>query len=290
MYKRGYIKSPFFFENLNPSPQKKRHKKEISLDLSQTPLLKKINTYFKKMGRKNKNGSNYQTTPGGYCHGLTLLFLEKMAEGRVQWFYDTKRKIIECKESQLEVMEIEIEKLLAMIEWAQNSSKYTQKKISYCNVDLILETQTQQVCDGSYTFKQLTKFLTYKQGKGNMICITSYTGKDKDHSIGIFTDGVCYHLFDANYKSGQATSFRSSKELAKEILNQLYTNLDEKIPSKAQLEIKIVNQPAVKNRLYRTDDSFFKKTTIKENKMLKQEDIISNSGDEVELKIYCAIS
>lgn len=283
MYRKRcrHTQNTLFFRYSSSNTHIKHHKKietnpqNIPLDLSQNPLLDKLNTFFKKAGRKNEDGSIYQISTRGYCHGLTLLFLEKMTEGKIQWFYDTKRKIIECDDNNLEDLELEIDKFLALIEWAQNSSKYSENNISYFNIDLILDTQPQKSFDDLYDFEKLKNFLTYKQGKGNMMCITNCYGDIQEHTVGIFTDGVYYHFFDANYKNGEAVKFRSSKELTHEVLNRLYTNFSEEIPDNCELEIKMVNRPAKVNDLTSGADSFFNKSTSIPN-IIPQINVISS--------------
>jgi len=228
----------------NIIPANKKDPIDTSLNLNQNRLVEKINLYLKSKGRKNKDGSDYQI-PEGYCHGLTLVWLQKMAEGKVQWFYDVNRKIIQCDDDKLEDMELDIEKFLSMIEWAQKSYLYTNNTISYNNVDLILETEPQQSFDKSYTTDQLKDMLTYKRGKGHMICISNCEANKKIHSVGIFTDGNHYHFYDPNYHSGQAMCFRSSRELTTEVMQRLYTNLNRAIPPIAQLEIKLVSHPDI---------------------------------------------
>lgn len=254
--------------------QAKQPKVQEPLDLSQAPLLDKLNLYLKQLGRKNHDGTDYQIATEGYCHGLTLLFLEKKAEGNIQWFYDIKRKIIECQMHELEEMELEIEKFLAMIEWAQNTSKYTQEQIFYFNIDLILETQSQKSFEKAYTFTQLKDFLASNYEKGTMICLTSCDDKARKHSIGIFTDGYFFHLFDANYHSGQATRFCSPVNLTKEVYSRLYTYFDEQLPEKAQLEIIVVHRPGAKIKLHlpTKNVAFFKEVSQSEIKMPKQEE------------------
>ena len=280
--KRSYFNA--FFSDTSPSiePQIKKTKKSKPLDLSQTPLLDKINTFLIEMGRKNSDGTQYQINSNGYCHGLTLLFLEKMAEGNVQWFYKTNRKIIESKDSQLEEIELDIEKFLAMMEWAQNSQKYTNGTIRYSNIDAILDTQPQQSFDKLYTSAQLQYFFTYKQGKGNMICITNCYGDKKEHTVGIFTDGIQYHLYDSNYKHGQAVSYTSSKELTKEVLNRLYSNFDEAIPVNAELEIKMVHPISKKDALetintHSTYNHLFNRTNLEKNEIQSERPVFGKT-------------
>lgn len=183
---------------------------------------------------------------------MTLLWLQKMLENKISWFYEVYKNIVYSDEALFDRMEIEIEKFLALIEWCQHTFKITSGNIGYDNIDQIMEAKAQKSFDDKYVLSKLNKALHELQGKNKMICVTS-NGLTR-HSIGIFADGINYHLYDANDEKGRAVQMRSSKKLAREVLHKLYANLGHVIPSEVDLEIKEV--VANKNTLKSSKRSF----------------------------------
>ena len=120
-----------------------RPRKIIIKKYDQDILLRKINQYLKGQGLD-------LIDEVGYCHGLALVWLQKMAERKEQWFYDTVRAIVNASDDKLKEANLDFEKFIAKIEYAQWPTKHTQamfKKdceiIHQQDIDKILEATTQ---------------------------------------------------------------------------------------------------------------------------------------------------
>src|SRR5690349_21148096 len=95
----------------------KQPRKGESMKYNQSIIIAKINAYLKLKKRS-------LTLDQGYCHGLTLLWLYKMSEQKVKWYYDLVKRIVETPNDALLDIEIDIEKFIAHIEWLQKPEKY----------------------------------------------------------------------------------------------------------------------------------------------------------------------
>lgn len=210
---------------------------------SQGKLLPKINLYLSSIDREG-------ISTKGYCHGLTLLWLYKMSEGLEDWFYQLNKKIIDCPAAKISDFEMDFEKFLNHIEWAQNSRKYSKNLAGKVvtdqhNVNHILQIEKiyphkkfDKRMTISYTFRQLKTFFNTYITENVMMTFRSQDSKDK-HTIGIFRRGHYYYLYDANYKTGKAKKFFINEfhELFAEIRDRLYTNFKiETIEDKIWLE------------------------------------------------------
>lgn len=219
---------------------------EEAKNFGQVSLIKQINAYYSKLGRPPIS-LDMQGKIEGYCHGITLLWLQKMAEGKEDWFYNTKKKIIEWADNELEKMEddIDVQKFIAKIEFAQNPEIHTydpnawKSHIEKKNVDKLLETPKQTSKINRYTPASLGTLLEdIKLTNDNAIALTSRS-KIK-HTIGVFIRDNKYYLFDPNYRSGIAQCFDSAHQLCDEIEKRLYSNLKLDVPTRMYLDLKIV--------------------------------------------------
>lgn len=233
-------------------------------DLKQRILLAHINRYYKKMGYP-------EIDVEGYCHGLTLLWLAKMADGNELDFYTIKTNIIKWStdENFTFFEDVSVQKFLAQIEFAQNPEKYTYDKntwgvgmIEQKDVDKILETPKQKTKSGQITRESFVELIC--ANLGNAICITSRT-KIK-HTIGIFIRDNKYFLFDPNFRSGKAIEYESLDELFNKIGYCLYSNLNLELPktNKYSLEIKIVQTD--KKNIYKPDPTLFSESDSNKRK------------------------
>lgn len=98
-------------------------------------LIDKINRYLAVMGRKPL------LTAGGYCHGLAVLWLQKMAEYREDWFYNVIKKIVDYPEDKLAELDkdADVLKFISKMEYAQNCDEITKHRIRQIDVDKVLE-------------------------------------------------------------------------------------------------------------------------------------------------------
>src|SRR5580704_14741260 len=119
---------------------------------NQYRLINRINLYFGKLNRPLWHL--------GFCHGLVLLWLQKMAEGKEQEFYNTIKKIIDYPLNKIEELDNEqdVQIFLAQIRYAHHSMKYSYgPEIKQIDVDLILETPKQLYRKDFFSVKKFTK-------------------------------------------------------------------------------------------------------------------------------------
>lgn len=213
---------------------------------SQKVLLHKLDQYLRLKGRylersaeelKNDDRINKK----GYCHGITLLWLYKMAEGKEVWFYNLIEKIVCCPDNHLEDIEMDIEKFLAFIEWAQRPYLYTHggDNIAQRDVDKILEVRKLYSETKNFNDRDLFNLLYFHLEPGRMICIRSQT--TSKHTIGIFCNRkrLEHFIFDANYKTGLPKQYGLIKDLIIEIKRCLYDYFDLSIPRQNAIPLEI---------------------------------------------------
>ena len=101
---------------------------------NQTRLINKVNQYLAEMKRPLWN-------PRGYCHGLAVVWHQKMADNREQKFYDVIKKIILQPVGKLKELddEVDVQKFIAQVEYAQNPDVRLWKQIRQIDVDITME-------------------------------------------------------------------------------------------------------------------------------------------------------
>lgn len=196
----------------------------------QSAVLAKLNTYL------DLNKRPLQLNHG-YCHGFSLLWLYEMSIHNEEWFYQTLQRIVECKTlDDFNAIEFHIEKLLAHIEWLQNSSDYL-KNVNQLDIDQVLELPRTLSLSYQFTRKQLRHVLERIIHENEMICLSG-----PDHSIGVFRRENKMYLFDPNYTEGQAKEFIRLGALKSEIIHCLFDHRT--LPNKLiPLEINIAYNP-----------------------------------------------
>ena len=185
-------------------------------DCSQAVLIDRINQYQKLKGREL-----IQTE--GYCQGLALVWLQKMIEKRAEWFYRTIQDIAYFHPEEYDDEGIEIEKLLAMVEWAHCSCKYIPT-VTQMHLKKILEMRNIESCDFSGTRHELYRSIRPRHHP------VMYFIANEMHAISVFHLGGFYHIYDANYPTGKAKVLDCKKKTADEII--------ERLGNKAELEMK----------------------------------------------------
>jgi hypothetical protein len=221
----------FFYASYIPTPSE-----HCVNDFSQDKLIDKINVYLTQQGRRLMSH--------GYCHGLTLLWLKRMAAGREQEFYTTIKNMIACPNEQLADMAHVIEKMRRSIDKKQQPRRYyryARYQIDQFNIDAILKSERQLSLDGEYTQSSLETMLNTFCWNDDMFCISScYDQKDSEdnHTIGIYKRNQVFYLYDANNQSGVAGFYYSTEVVANEIFRLLYNNFNLERPDKCVLEIK----------------------------------------------------
>lgn len=205
------------------------------IEYNQDALINKINVYLKINDRMlilNK----------GYCNGLTMLWLYKMAEHQEDWFYNLTKKIINYSGEDLSDIEMDIEKLINNIEWCQNPDLYTKNEnnisqYTQYNCDKLLETvnlyRNKNVCD--YSIQQLRDVFNKNVKEDVMIAVAS-----KEHIIGIVQRDNYYYIYDANYITGRAKRFALNQfnALFEEIRDCLYSDFNKEM-NKASIPLLV---------------------------------------------------
>jgi len=203
----------------------------------QGELIKKINYYLLKNNRRLISNE-------GHCQGLSILWLVKMEEAKVDWFYDTIDQIVICPFDKIQDTEIPIEKLLAQIEWAQEHTPiewYLKTPDLYLTEDgkivesfqRVLETDNSECgyyCSSAKTLHQFFK------PRRNPI---KYLLGLNDHATAVYQIGNYYYLYDANYFHNRANIFDSAEDLADEILNCHFRRFNQPVPDTFNLELNI---------------------------------------------------
>lgn len=201
---------------------------------NQDVLIDKINQYLKFQGRN-------WVLQHGYCHGLSLLWLYTMTEGREKWFYDAIKKIILCSDKTFRDVEIDIEKMLVQIEWLQNSSDYTTA-VEQMDIERLFEVPEKFSLSYVFNQRELSSVLESVIQKNKMMCLSG-----PGHSIGVYQRGDKYYIFDPNYDEGEPKIYDKLKELKYEIIRCLFTEFD-LYTAKLPIAINIVENPMVKEK------------------------------------------
>lgn len=198
-------------------------------DYSQTTVIDKLNLYLKLKKRQLISSE-------GHCYGITLLWLQKMSEGTVNWFYETVDAIVECPTDKLLMIEVEIEKFLAMIEWAQNSAKHVTT-VTQDDVDKLLEVPRPEMFIFKDKEEELTKWLRVRRNA------VMYVVCSPDHAIGVIQVNGFYYVYDANYHHGRAKIFHSREKVVQEIKQCLFVVFHEAVPNPYRIELKMLRMP-----------------------------------------------
>ncbi len=186
--------------------------------LSQGMLLKHINLYLKELKRPLWDDK-------GYCHGLNVVWQQKMADYNEEQFYAVIEKIINQPTDKLKELDedIDVQKFLAQVEFAQNINQYGYgRRIQQRDVDSIMETPDKLYWCTYFSNKSFAKLLDNHVKENTSVTVMSHT--IYKHSIGIYFRDGKYYLYDANYINGRAKIFDTSTEAAEEMSKCLYDN------------------------------------------------------------------
>lgn len=178
---------------------------------NQSILIAKINAYLRLKKRP-------LILDQGYCHGLTLLWLYKMAEKKEKWYYDLVKRIVDTPNDKLEDIEIDIEKFIAHIEWLQKPEKYIPS-IRQMDIDKTAEVPKEIPVSSVLESSQLDALLDLVIQPEKMVCISG-----PDHSIGVYRYGSNYHIYNPNYDTGVAKIVVSIGALRQELIKCLFTD------------------------------------------------------------------
>lgn len=154
----------------------------------------------------------------GYCHGLTLLWLYKMSEKKIKWYYDLVQKIVDTPTDKLEDIELDIEKFIAHIEWLQQPEKYIPY-IRQMDMDKTVEILKEIPVSSVFETKQLDAVLDLVISSEKMICVTGL-----EHSIGVFRRDSQYYIYNPNYDAGIGKRVDTIAALRIELVKCLFTD------------------------------------------------------------------
>lgn len=220
---------------------------------SQYALLKKINRYF-ELSRQDKISEE------GHCHGLSILWLKRMAQGREQEFYNNVKMIIDSSDQDLLVNGVAIEKFFRSFDKKQNPRHfYPNRKQS--QVSDIIKANSQTILDATYLKKRLGRLFNIHQQDGNMFCISnrkSYmvNGKMGRHSVAVYVRDDQFYCYDSNFSTGIAKHFNKPMDVVNEIRSCLFTKFKLRIPPYIPLEIKMIKSNDLKPKQEKTTWQF----------------------------------
>jgi len=175
----------------------------------QEAIIQQLNLYLKTKRRK-------MVLNHGYCHGLTLLWLYQMSEGRESWFYQVIKNIVKSNKTSFKQHENEIEIFLGQIEWLQQPEKY-MPSIRQMDIDQTMEFKKVLPISGVFTPVQLGQILKNIVKENKMIALSG-----PSHTIGIFLRKGIFYIYNPNYPEGRAKKVKSFYRLRKEILRGLF--------------------------------------------------------------------
>lgn len=204
----------------------------------QAALRRKIARYYEMIKKPFPRGR-------GHCHGLSLLWLRRMAQNREQEFYSDIRKIVECPDHQLQNIANTIEHFFIKIDRRQNPESYQDLKYNQSNLDQIIKAKKHLVLDKTYLKATLGELFKIYSENGNMFYIAnnkSYkiNGQYARHGIAVFVREGQLYCYDSNYSSGMAKCFTNTIDLVSEIRIRLFSNLNLRIPPFMPLGLKMI--------------------------------------------------
>lgn len=206
---------------------------------SQKYLLQKLNQYLKSIGETLLDET-------GCCHGLSLLWLKRMAKSRENEFYNFIRMIIESPIHDLKSYHNEIKKFVKSVDKRQNPLNYYNHTFTYRDINVLLKLNSQEVLDQTCLSKDLSNIFEQSRQEGVMFCISN--GKDYlcdgeigKHSIAIYVRNNHFYLYDANYKSGLPVVFDDASQLVREMRVCLYSRFNLRPPPYMPLEIRLLH-------------------------------------------------
>lgn len=218
-------------------------------NLSQTVLIAKINTYFSSIRYP------LELNAPGCCHGLTILWLKRMAQGRANDMLEIIERIIYQPADRMHEMDAEIKKFARCIDKKQRPENYSSNA-SQEDLDIILKVNEQEILDGTYLSRDLAHFFNQLPTQGSMILITHMNsffseakGKHFRHTVGLYIGQGLFNVYDANYRTGHEKCFSNASDAAIEIRSCLFHTCDLRAPAFMPLKIKMVQANQLARKL-----------------------------------------
>lgn len=232
-------------------------------------LIKKINAYFARYG-------GVRLDERGHCHGLSLLWLKRMAQGRVDEMYGLIKRIIDDPLDRLIEIDGELRKFVRSFDKKQNPSDYFTG-VKQEHVSQILGAVSQNDWDDTYLSRKLYSVISQIPRTNSLLCISNaddylVDGEKGRHSIAVFVSPTHYYLYDANYLDGRARRFDTPNEIVLELRDRLFSSFKLRPPAMIPLEIKWLQASQLQSReskrrkkqsdLSHDDHSFFEGFSI----------------------------
>jgi hypothetical protein len=198
---------------------------------NQSEIQKKIQLYLEATGQRLTG-----KLPDGYCHGLALLWVIKMAERQEKWFYHLIKEICEFSLATLKniisttppkkLFISEFEKFINHIDWAHRPENYVHSQCTQTDIDKILDLPAR-----SYDLKMFNQFEHMRAHLKKVFLSSTFAivsgqgaryGKMiAGHSIGCYFRDNKYWVYHGYYDKGQAKPFHTIDAMAQEIHEQM---------------------------------------------------------------------
>jgi len=170
----------------------------------QDVIIAQINCYLRAEGRP-------EIDIGGYCHGLTLLWLHHISLDQEAQFYAFIKELVLCPRTNFKNIAHRLEYFLAKIEWLQSPEKYSTVK--QFEIDKLLEGKNRIAFSAVFNVRDLLHVLEKVLLPTKMICLS-----DIKHTIGLYFKDDHFYLYDANLASGEAVKFNHINRLFEKII------------------------------------------------------------------------
>lgn len=163
---------------------------------------------------------NAERQSAGQCHGLVIWWLQLMKKREEEMLYGLVKRIVNCPSNQPETVANEMSFLFKMIYKKQNSLYYSNLRVPYKKLGILLGGKKQADYYGRYSLETLTQFFAARKQENNQFRLGD-TGELKKHSVGVFVRDDLFYFYDANNMQGVAERFTEPASLAKAVFQAL---------------------------------------------------------------------
>ncbi len=156
----------------------------------------------------------------GQCHGLTVWWLQLMKKREEEMLYGLVKRIVNCPADQHETVADEMSFLFKMIFKKQNPIIYSNQRVNYKKLGMLLGGKKQVNYYGQYSKETLAQFFADRKQENNQFRLGD-TGTTIKHSVGVFVRDGLFYFYDANNVQGVAERFKETKPLAEAVFKAL---------------------------------------------------------------------
>lgn len=172
-------------------------------------LIDKLNLYLKIQQRD-------VVLQGGYCHGLTLLWLNLMSRQEEAWLYELAERIVTTDVERIRSVDNDIEILISYLEWLQHSSHY-EYQVNQSDISELTNLNVVGALSFLLTHNELEKLIKRALEEHAFIRVSSH-----DHTVGVAIRNDKLYLFDAEFNNLQPKVFTSVKLLKSALIKSLF--------------------------------------------------------------------